>query len=118
MELCFIQFFNKFLKFEEMEYFIHHVKVEIRSALCKFFILFPAVDFKLGQNFSQFIYRVKIGSFETLLYFQIFSNSQRDLRSGYLKFPYFHILTDCEDYLSVRVYSHYVCKIKIKAATY
>ena len=58
----FTQFFNKFLKFEEMEYLIHHVKVEMLPTLCKVPILFSAVKFKLGHKFSQFIYRFKIGS--------------------------------------------------------
>ena len=34
------QFIDKFLKFEEIENGIHHVKIEISPALCKFPILF------------------------------------------------------------------------------
>ena len=56
----FTQFIDKFLKFEEMEYLIHHVKVEMWPALCKFPILFSPVKLKLGRNFSQFIYRSKL----------------------------------------------------------
>ena len=61
----FTQFIDKLLKFEEMEYLIHHIKVEMWPALCKFSILFSAVKLKLGHNFSQFIYRFKIGTFES-----------------------------------------------------
>ena len=61
----FTKFINKFLKFEETEYLNHHVKVEMWPALCKFPILFSALKFKLVHNFSQFIYRFKIGSFES-----------------------------------------------------
>ena len=56
---------NKLLKFEEIEYLNHHVKVEMWPALYKFPALFSAVKFKLVHNFSQFIYRFKIGSFES-----------------------------------------------------
>ena len=59
----FTEFINKFLKFEEMEYLIYHVKVEIWPALCKIPILFSAVKFKFGHNFYQFIYTFK--SFES-----------------------------------------------------
>ena len=60
----FTHFIDKFLKFGEMEYLIHHIKVEIRPALCRFSILFSAVKLKLEHNFSQFIYRFKIGTYE------------------------------------------------------
>ena len=60
-----MQFINKFLKFVEMEYLKRHIKVEMSPAMCKFPILFWAVKFKLGHNFSPFIYRFKIMSFES-----------------------------------------------------
>ena len=63
METNFTQFINKFLKFEEMEYLIPYVKVEMWPALYEFPILFSAAKFKLRHNFSQFIVRFKIGSF-------------------------------------------------------
>ena len=56
----FSQFIEKFLKFEEMEYFIHHVQFEMWPALCKFPALSSTVKLKLGNNFSQFINRFKI----------------------------------------------------------
>ena len=59
------QFIDKFLKFEEIESGIHHVKIEIGPALCKFPILFSTVKLKLGHNFSQFISRFIIGTFES-----------------------------------------------------
>ena len=46
METHFTQFINKFLKFEEMEYLIPYVKVEMWPALYEFPILFPAAKFK------------------------------------------------------------------------
>ena len=51
-----------------MGYLIHHVKVEMFPVLCKFPILFSAVKFKLRQNFSQFIYIFKIGTFDSWTY--------------------------------------------------
>ena len=59
-ETYFTQFMNKFFKFEEMEYLIHHIKVEVWLALCKLLILFSAVKFKLRRSFCQFVYRFKI----------------------------------------------------------
>ena len=59
-ETYFTQFMNKFFKFQEMEYLIHHVKVEVWLALYKLPILFSAVKFKLRRSFSQFVYRFKI----------------------------------------------------------
>ena len=56
---------DKFLRFKEMEYLIHHVKVEICPALSKFPILFSAVKCKLRCRFSQFIYIFKIGTFDS-----------------------------------------------------
>ena len=67
-ETYFTQFIIKFLKFEEMQYFIHHFKVEMWPAFCKFPILLSAVKLKLDQTFSQFIRRFKIGSFEFLTF--------------------------------------------------
>ena len=80
-----IQFIDKFLKFEEVEY-LNHVKFEIYPVFYKFPSLFSAVELKLGHKFSQFIYRFKIGTFEswTWLHFQVFENSQRDLKLGFL----------------------------------
>ena len=65
LENIYIQFINKFLKFKEMQYLIHHVKVDMWPALCKFPILFSAVKFNLVHNFFQFINRFKIVSFES-----------------------------------------------------
>ena len=48
-----------------MDYLIHHVKVEMWQALCKFPILFSAVKLKLGHSISQFICRFKIGTFDS-----------------------------------------------------
>ena len=98
--------------------------IEMWPALCKFLILFPTVKIRLGYN-SQFIYRFKIEILR--LYFQVLLNSQKDWKLGYLnitldctskifplhetvgklgclKFPCFHILSDCELCLSHRVY--------------
>ena len=61
----FTQLIGKFLKFEEMEYLIHHIKVKIWPVLCYVPILFSAVKLKLGHNFSQFIYRFKIRTIES-----------------------------------------------------
>ena len=71
-ETYFTQFIIKFLKLEEIEYFIPHVKAEMWPAFCKFPILFSAVKLKLDQTFSQSIRRLKIGSFEfsTFEFFQ------------------------------------------------
>ena len=63
---------DKSLKFEVMEYLIHHVKVEIWPALCKFPILFSAMKFKLRHNISQVINLLKN---ETS---KFFPNSQRE----------------------------------------
>ena len=63
----FCQFIDKFLKFEEMEYLIHHVKFEMWPALFKFPILFSTVKPKLGHKFSQLIIRFKIGDFGILV---------------------------------------------------
>ena len=51
---------DKFLTFEEIEYVIHHVKVELCPALCKFPILFSAMQFQLKHNISQVINIFKI----------------------------------------------------------
>ena len=48
----FLHFIDKFLKFEGMEYFIHHVKFGMWLFLCKFPILFSKVKLKLGHNNS------------------------------------------------------------------
>ena len=61
----FSQFIDEILKFEGMEYLIHHVKFEMLPALCKFPILFSTKKLKLGHKFSQFLYRFKIGTFES-----------------------------------------------------
>ena len=37
---------DNFLKFEKMEYLIHHVKAEMWPAMCKFPIFFSAVKLK------------------------------------------------------------------------
>ena len=62
----FIQFIDKFLKFEEMEIVIHHVEFEIWPVLDKLPILFSAVKLKLEHSLSQFIYRFKIETSESL----------------------------------------------------
>ena len=64
IENIFFQFVDKFLKFELMGYLILHVKFEMCPALSKFPILFSTVKLKLGHN-SQFIYKFKIGTFES-----------------------------------------------------
>ena len=56
---------DKFLKFDEMKYLIHYVKVQMWPALCKFSILFSAMKFKLRYNFSQFIYIFKTQTFDS-----------------------------------------------------
>ena len=120
---------DKSLKFEETEYLIHHVKVEIWPALDKFSILFSAMKFKLRHSISQVIKIFKIGTCK------FFPNSQREGKSGFLNvastgivnysqfleefpsfslftkqlknqdfFPCFYILSDCKDCLSGRVY--------------
>ena len=50
------QFIDKFLKFKEMDYLIHHIKVEMWPALRKFLILFSAVKLKLS-----FVYILDLG---------------------------------------------------------
>ena len=60
----FFQFVKKFLKFELMEYLMHHVKFEMWAAMCKFPILFSTVKLKLRHN-SQFNYKFKIETFES-----------------------------------------------------
>ena len=63
-KLCFSQwkiyfspFIAKFIKFVVQPY--------VNSLLlCKLLILFSTVQLKLGHNFSQFIHRFKIGTFE------------------------------------------------------
>ena len=72
------QLADKFLKFEEMKYLIHHVKFEMWPAFCKFPILFSKVKLKLGNNFSQFI------NSYSKLYFKVFLNPQRDRKLGFL----------------------------------
>ena len=62
----FIQFIDKFLKFEEMETVIYHIKLEIWLVLHILSILFSAVQLKLEHSLSQFIYRFKIETFESL----------------------------------------------------
>ena len=69
---------DKSLKFEETEYLIHHVKVEIWPALDKFSILFSAMKFKLRHSISQVIKIFKIGTCK------FFPNSQREGKSGFL----------------------------------
>ena len=63
---------DKSLKFEVTEYLIHHVKVEMWPALCKFPILFSAMKFKLRHNISQVINLFKIVTYK------FFPNSQRE----------------------------------------
>ena len=46
------QFIDEILKFEEMEYLIHHVKFEMWPALCKFSFLFWTEKLELGHKFS------------------------------------------------------------------
>ena len=62
IEKHFFQLIYKFLKYEEME---HHVTFETRPTLLKFSILFSTVKLKLGYKFSKFIFRSKIGTFES-----------------------------------------------------
>ena len=47
----FSQFIEKFLKLEEMKYFIHHVWFEMWSALRKFTILFSIVKLNYDTTF-------------------------------------------------------------------
>ena len=61
----FTEFTDKLFKIEEMEYLIHHNKVEMWPALCRFPILFSAVKVNLGHKFSQFIYSFKTRTFES-----------------------------------------------------
>ena len=61
----FTKLIEKFLKFEEMKYLYHHIKFKMWLALCKSSILFSAVKLKLWYKFSQFIYRFRIGTFES-----------------------------------------------------
>ena len=61
----FTQFTEIISKFEEMEYLIHYVKFEMWPVVQKFPILFSALKLKLGHNFSQLIYRFKLGTFES-----------------------------------------------------
>ena len=58
-----------------MEHLIHHVKFEMWAALCKFPILFSAVRPKLGHDFSQFIYRFNIGTFDS---WEVFHSSKKN----------------------------------------
>ena len=69
-----------------MEYLNHHVKFQMWPALCKFPILFSAVKLKLGHNVSQFILDSKLGllNLALRLYFQVFDNSQRNLKLRFL----------------------------------
>ena len=53
---------DKYLKFEKIEYLIHYNKFKVWSALHKF-SLFSTVKLNLGDRFSQFILRFKIGIF-------------------------------------------------------
>ena len=69
---------DKSLKFEVTEYLIHHVKVEMWPALCKFPILFSAIKLKLRHNFSQVINMFKIGTSK------LFPNSQIEGKLGFL----------------------------------
>ena len=68
-----------------MKYLIHHGKFGMYSALFKFPILFSTVKFKLGR-YSQFIYIFKIGPLNLglRLSFQVFPNSERDWKLGFL----------------------------------
>ena len=59
---------DRFVNFEEMEFLIHHVKVEMCPVLCKFPILISAIKFKVRQKFSQFIYIFKTGTFHSWTY--------------------------------------------------
>ena len=64
----FTEFTDKLFKIEEMEYLIHHNKVEMWPALCRFPILSSAVKVNLGHKFSQFIYSFKTRTFESWTY--------------------------------------------------
>ena len=84
----FPKFIDKFLKFEEVDYLIHHVKFEIWSVLCTFPISFSTVKFKLEQNVSQFIYRFKIGTFKLWSQTKFLSGSQFTIRMKIVIFGY------------------------------
>ena len=97
MENIFSQFNDKFMKFEEMEDLIHHVKFEMLLAFCKLLVSFSTVKLKLGHSFSEFIYRFKIGflNLGLKLYFQVFPNSLNSWEMGIFEVPllsYFFIL--------------------------
>ena len=85
--IYFTQFINKFLQLEEMKYVNHRVKVKMWPALCNFPILFSAVKFKSGHNFSQLIYRFKIGNFDywTWSVLRCFSQFTKGLKIGVLE---------------------------------
>ena len=70
----FSQFIDKLLKFEEMEYLINNVKVEIWPALCKFPILFSTVKLNLDITFPNSSIDSKLGLWNLgfRLYFQVF----------------------------------------------
>ena len=57
-------FIDKYLKFKDIEYFIHYIKKNVTSfVLCKF-PLSSTVELTLGRSILQSIFRFKIGSFE------------------------------------------------------
>ena len=77
----FFYFIDKFLKFEEMEYLIHHVRFEMWLFFCKFPILLSKGKLKLEHNFSQFINsysKLELWSLGLRVYFQVFANPQRN----------------------------------------
>ena len=71
----FSQFIDKFLKFEEMEYPIYHIKFEMWSALCKFPILISTVSLKSRQTFpnSAIDSKLELWNLGRRLYFLILS---------------------------------------------
>ena len=76
-KIYFTEFIDKFLKFEEMKYTIHHVKSEILPALRNFAILCSnsSIDSKLLL--------LNLG---LRLHFQVFPNFQRDQKLRFLNF--------------------------------
>ena len=120
---------DKFLKFEEMEYLIHPVKVEMWPALCKFPILFSAMKFKLRHSIFQVINILELQNWnfqaffpihkekenwdfcmllqlELLIFHNFWKNFQvfpSSLNSWEISFPLLFYLLDCKDCLSGRL---------------
>ena len=66
----FLQFIDKFLKFEVMEYISHSLCLKCKQLyFMQMTYLFSTVTLKLGATFSEFIHRFKIGIFDC--WFQI-----------------------------------------------